>query len=252
MERNYCVYKHTTPSGKVYIGLTGNTPKERWDSGHGYRNNPHFWNAIKLYGWKNINHEILYTNLTKEEAGEIERQLIAEYDSKNPDNGYNQLEGGTFGYTFSHTEEAKHKISEAAKHLWESETHRLRMSAAQSGENNPFYGKHHTAEAREKLKKWHAEHPLSKDQIKIKVERMREANLGRKMNRSSVEKSARAKWKPINQYTKDGEFVKTWDSAKEACETLHINKSTVCQCCKGIKPSAGGYIWRYADTQETG
>ena len=22
-ERNYCVYKHTSPSGKVYIGLTG-------------------------------------------------------------------------------------------------------------------------------------------------------------------------------------------------------------------------------------
>ena len=27
MERNYCVYKHTTPSGKVYIGLTGTHQK---------------------------------------------------------------------------------------------------------------------------------------------------------------------------------------------------------------------------------
>lgn len=252
MERNYCVYKHTTPSGKVYIGLTGNTPKERWDSGHGYRNNPHFWNAIKLYGWKNINHEILYTNLTKEEAGEIERQLIAEYDSRNPDNGYNQLEGGTFGYTFSHTEEAKHKISEAAKHLWESETHRLRMSAAQSGENNPFYGKHHTDEAREKLKKWHAEHPLSEEEKQKRAERLGNYWKGKSRSKESVEKSARAKWKPIAQYTKDGEFIKTWNSAKEACETLHICKSTVSQCCKGIKPSAGGYIWRYSDTQETG
>lgn len=28
MERNYSVYKHTTPSGKVYIGLTSLEPKK--------------------------------------------------------------------------------------------------------------------------------------------------------------------------------------------------------------------------------
>ena len=60
MDGNYSVYKHITPSGKVYIGLTGNEPKRRWDCGHGYKSNPHFWNAIKLYGWKNIKHEDMY------------------------------------------------------------------------------------------------------------------------------------------------------------------------------------------------
>ena len=30
--RKFCVYKHTTPSGKVYIGITSRKPKERWDS----------------------------------------------------------------------------------------------------------------------------------------------------------------------------------------------------------------------------
>lgn len=30
------VYKHTSPSGKVYIGITGREPKLRWDNGNGY------------------------------------------------------------------------------------------------------------------------------------------------------------------------------------------------------------------------
>ena len=74
MDRNYSVYKHTTLSGKVYIDLTSQHPKDRWHSGHAYKNNPHFCNAIKLYGWKNIKHEVLYSNLTKEEAGGIRKR----------------------------------------------------------------------------------------------------------------------------------------------------------------------------------
>lgn len=27
---NYCVYKHTSPSGKVYVGITKLKPKYRW------------------------------------------------------------------------------------------------------------------------------------------------------------------------------------------------------------------------------
>jgi predicted GIY-YIG superfamily endonuclease len=28
--KNYIVYKHTTPSNKVYIGITGRTAERRW------------------------------------------------------------------------------------------------------------------------------------------------------------------------------------------------------------------------------
>lgn len=34
---NYCVYKHTSPSGKVYIGITNQKPTRRWREGEGYR-----------------------------------------------------------------------------------------------------------------------------------------------------------------------------------------------------------------------
>ena len=32
---NYCVYKHTTPSGKIYIGITGQEPHKRFQNGKG-------------------------------------------------------------------------------------------------------------------------------------------------------------------------------------------------------------------------
>lgn len=91
---NWSVYIHTTPNGKVYIGITSKDPKARWNSGHGYRKCKRFWNAIVKYGWDNIKHDVWYDNLTKREAEDIERKLIAEYQSTNPEFGYNILPGG--------------------------------------------------------------------------------------------------------------------------------------------------------------
>lgn len=88
------VYKHTTPSGKVYIGITSKSPKRRWNSGHGYKHCKGFWNAIVKYGWQNITHEVLYDGLTKEEAERYERELIKSHRSTDCRFGYNILPGG--------------------------------------------------------------------------------------------------------------------------------------------------------------
>ena len=48
---------------------------------------------------------------------------------------------------------------------------------------------------------------------------------------------------PILQFAKDGTFVKEWPSACEAERQLGI--SSICNCLKGRKKSAGGYVWRY-------
>lgn len=61
----YTVYKHTTPSGKVYIGITGRAVEKRWENGSGYKSNKYFYSAIKKYGWDNIKHEIVCTGLSK-------------------------------------------------------------------------------------------------------------------------------------------------------------------------------------------
>jgi group I intron endonuclease len=95
----YCVYKHTSPNGKVYIGITGRNPVDRWRGGCGYQENEHFYRAILKYGWNNIKHEILEEGLTREEACKKEVELIAFYDSTNPEKGYNHSIGGKGGKT---------------------------------------------------------------------------------------------------------------------------------------------------------
>lgn len=40
----YKVYKHTTPSKKVYIGITNQKPERRWGkNGRGYKDNDYFY-----------------------------------------------------------------------------------------------------------------------------------------------------------------------------------------------------------------
>lgn len=89
----YFVYKHTCPNNKIYVGITSNV-KERWKSGACYLNNSYFQAAIQKYGWDNIKHEILFENLTKDEASQKEIELIAEYKSDDRRFGYNVRSGG--------------------------------------------------------------------------------------------------------------------------------------------------------------
>ena len=71
---NYTVYKHTSPNGKVYIGITCKPTKARWKNGKGYKNNDYFYNAILKYGWENFSHEEKYAS-----AHEAGRSLNVQY-----------------------------------------------------------------------------------------------------------------------------------------------------------------------------
>ena len=51
----------------------------------------------------------------------------------------------------------------------------------------------------------------------------------------------------ILQYSKDGEFIKEWQSAVEVKRVLAINNSNIIQCCRGNPnhTTAGGFVWKY-------
>lgn len=51
--------------------------------------------------------------------------------------------------------------------------------------------------------------------------------------------------KPINQYDKNGNFLKSWSCSKEASNYLKIDSSTITKCCRGKKKTCGGYCWGY-------
>ena len=91
----YSIYKHTFPDGKVYIGCTSVRPELRYGrDGEGYSNQKKLWDAIQECGWVNVQHEILRRTSDREQAGALEQAYIQEYDSTNPDRGYNTRSGG--------------------------------------------------------------------------------------------------------------------------------------------------------------
>lgn len=105
----WCLYKHISPSGKVYIGITNNI-KRRWlGKGYYYRlSKTKFANALQKYGWDNFQHIVIEEGLTKEEACNKEKELIAYYKGRNL--SYNITDGGE-GYAGKHsTEHVKHRV----------------------------------------------------------------------------------------------------------------------------------------------
>ena len=49
----------------------------------------------------------------------------------------------------------------------------------------------------------------------------------------------------ILQYDLDGNFIREWDTAKEAMEQMNAPK--VREVCSGARKSSGGYIWKWKD-----
>ena len=117
---NWKVYMHKSPSGKVYIGITKRDLEIRWANGEGYKTCPIFYNAIRKYGWENIEHKLLFENLNDISAKIIEIDLIYYYKSINM--SYNLTDGG-----------------------------QGQLGVHKYGENNPFYGHAQPKKAKRKI-----------------------------------------------------------------------------------------------------
>lgn len=67
---------------------------------------------------------------------------------------------------------------------------------------------------------------------------------------------ARKRWvnqksRKVSQYALDGEFIKTWNSAREVERELGFDHSGISNCCNYIYSQYGGFKWRYAERSET-
>jgi hypothetical protein len=67
---------------------------------------------------------------------------------------------------------------------------------------------------------------------------------GKRNTLEQLKKQSLAQMKPINQFTKDGIFIKKWDSQKSIFESLGIMSAG--NVCKGNRKTAGGYVWKWA------
>lgn len=238
----YYVYKHTSPSGKIYIGITQQRPTKRWGSGCNYDYNDHFINAIRKYGWQNFTHEILCEGLSREEARAKEIELIALYDSTNRDKGYNVSPGG--GSPGEDTA-VKIRTTREERGIGMRESERMRQQWA-----NPEYrervlknmqGKVRSPESRERYR----QATLRRGPLKPEsVEKMR-AVLRTKTGENSNCKRPVLQIAPVTL-----EIVGRYWTAREAAAAVgsSINGiATVCRKTGNETKASHGYFWCYED-----
>ena len=236
-EKKYTVYKHISPSGKVYIGITSMPVKRRWDNGRGYINNKYFYRAICKYGWDNFEHVILFEGLRKEEACLMEKCYIALYDSINSDKGYNINLGG---YVLS--EETKKKIGDS-----------------QRGEKHHLYGKHLSEETKRKMSEqrkgrtpWNKGKTFS-DEYKQNMSNITKGrtpwNKGKSLSEEHKKRIGEAKKGKNNPSAKRVICLNTldiFDTMKDAGIHFNVNPKYICDCCKGRQKTAG----KHPETKE--
>lgn len=228
-ETMYTVYKHTTPSGKCYIGITGQIPEKRWLNGKGYQKQDYFYKAILKYGWDNIEHEILLTGLTKEEAEQKEVELIKSHKSNQREFGYNIERGGHIGKMSDETIE---KIRKANT------------------------GKHHSPETRERLRELEKERWKNPEYRENQIQKRLGKPAWNKGLETPAETREKQRQKKLGKYKgKDHWNAKpvinldtgeVYESIGLLAEYLNIaNGSHIVSVCKGQRKTAYGYRWAY-------
>lgn len=207
--RTFCVYIHTSPSGKVYVGITCQEVNNRWKEGkrylEKYKNgkfiHPAFANAILKYKWENFKHDVRFENLTEKDAKLIEIDLIYYY--KKLGKSYNISDGGDGFLGKVLSEEHKEKLRDANLGKKHKEESKILMSLHMKG-REPW----------NKGKSWSEEH---------------------------IKKVS----KHVLQYDLEGNFIREWDTAKEAMEQMKAPK--VREVCSGARKQSGGYIWKWKE-----
>lgn len=216
VESNWSLYRHITPSGKIYIGITSQNPYYRWNNGRGYfgtKNSP-FKNSIMKYGWDNIKHEILFTNLEENRAKRLEIELIRHYKSLG--NSLNLTEGGegVKGITpWNKGIKVPYEKSNKRKGIPLSEEHKQKLRKPHNGNSGWRKGIKMSEDTKEKLRL------INKGRKRPIEERL-------KISLNSPKKLS------ISELDNFGNIINKFNSIAEAANLYSIDSSYIARCCK--------------------
>ena len=221
----YCVYEHINKiNNKKYIGITSQKPEDRWgNNGINYKSSPHFYAAIQKYGWNNFYHNIIFSELTKEQACQKEKELISKFQTQDKEFGYNILEGGQ---ATTLPPEVREKMSKAmignqnGKGHSCSEDKKRKISQAQKGRK---FSEEHKRKLSEAAKKRHVPCSDKKKQILSK----------KYPNKKLV-------------FCLENGIV--YESVQDCARQLGLYATSVSKVCKGIHHTTGGYHLSYYNT----
>ena len=165
-------------NNKKYVGQTVQPLKERIRRHESVKGCPMIYRAIKKYGLKNFDVEVLCECESREKLNDMEKYFIKYYKTTNKLIGYNLADGGEGMSGFRHTVESKQKMSEA-----------------NSGDKHPLFGKRHSTESKLKMSKAQkdrlnkTDHPMlgrtHSTETKLKL---RKINEGKELNEETKNK----------------------------------------------------------------
>lgn len=268
MEKSFKIYVHIAPNGKLYIGQTCQDLSDRSRNGLGYKDSPAFYNAICKYGWSNFKHIVLLDGLSLEQANIFEEYLITKYRSNNKRYGYNIAKGGL---NTVHTKETLKKISKANKGKVVSKETKKKLSNSHKGKyvENCKNKKRPVSQYATDGSFINRYNSVKEASIMVGVSDSNIVNVCNHKNytakgyvwayegeepiinfqrkKNVYKEGFHPNSKPIVQYSKDMKYINTYSSAFEAYRQTNIDSSIISKACRGIRKSAGGYIWRYAD-----
>jgi len=230
--KKYYVYCHINKyNDKKYIGITCQKPEHRWGkNGNGYKGQSYFWNAIQKYGWDNFEHEIIFKNLTKNNACNKEIELISKYNTANRNFGYNRSSGGESG-TAGILNNNKSKI-----------VFQYSLDANLIAEYKS---------AKDASRKTHIEHSDICKCARGDCDDAGGFQWSYEYNKSNIKpienaiiRRSTSRKRPILQYSMDGHFIKEWKSTVDAARKLNIDPNSITACCNKTYSSSSGFQWR--------
>lgn len=249
-EQTYYVYRHISPSGKSYIGITKQNPERRFQNGAGYKTQKVFYRAIEKYGWDSFEHEIVESGLTEKEAYEKEAYYIDEVYKSYAPNGYNIREGGIHAqhyimpviqYYNSQPVNYFEGVNQAVK--------KLDICAAtikkHLGKENAIQGYYF------EILPWIMPHNVDVELIELEDEHHYcIKDIVEKEWKSKTVKRNKSLIKPVNRYTLQGKYIETFLSIKEAIRTIPGAKEEGVYAA--VNPNrqgetAYGFMWKYDD-----
>ena len=210
----YIVYQHRRKdNGQIFYVGQGIVRRAYEDVKN--RRNSNWATVVEEAGGFDV--DILVEGLTRDESLKVEAEYIKKYGTIKHGTGplVNERLSGTRGVEsgYKHSEAKRREISEKTK---------------KAMKDPEVYKRHMDSH----LSYW------AKPESRIKASQVMKGVV-------AGEKHPQAK--PVNQYTLDGQLIKTWSYARLAAKELGIKPSGICVCCKGTKPQYAGYKWSYAN-----
>lgn len=271
-------------TNECYIGQSKNIKRRIFDHKNKLKNNKHMYKngeptllqkAWNKYGEENFSFDVVeFCN--DDELNEREEYWIKFYKCNRVKygTGYNLNDGGAGQHDGGSGNKGKILINNGEEqfyiyppelNMYEKQGYTKGMlekyiqqaienKSTLCGEDHPNYGRKWSKETREKIEKYYKEREgfisplLGRHYSQERKDKMSLIMKNKPINENSLnalKESQVKKQRPVIQSTLDGIDIKEFNSIKEAHKETGVANGNIVSCCKGNRPNAGGYLWRY-------